>query len=105
MKTISIFTITFALTISAANAAQNITGVASAYGDYETHCADITNPPTEAEAEAEANKQADNFCDTFSMSAVRISDFTYGGDCVTKRKGFAVYRVLFKTATASYRCQ
>lgn len=105
MKTKMITLTLLLFSISSAFAAQSFTGTSSAFGDISRQCDDIIDPPSEEEAKENADALASNFCDTFSLTHVRVSKFKITEGCVKEGKGFAVVKRQFKNATAFYRCQ
>lgn len=104
MKTKVMMIAALAFTVSSAFAAQTITGRDEAYGEYGFRCIDIVDHATIEKAELDADKKAAIFCDTFSMKPERVSEFTYGGNCISRGRGFAIHSVEYKEATAEYRC-
>lgn len=100
----SLFFVMFAsLTAASSYAAHSFTGIAENWGELYLGCSYIEQP-SPADAHADSERQAADFCDTFNLKPIRISDFTYDEDCLPMGSGFSKAYVKTLKATALYRC-
>ncbi|MFZ4713839.1 MAG: hypothetical protein ACOYL6_09020 [Bacteriovoracaceae bacterium] len=102
MKKMFLVTI-LSLTLSNVFAAQLIVGEASIAGS-KFNCSDVKLEQTQSQAKLDANKKAEEFCDTFSLKAERVSEFKLSSNCLAKRMGVEMVPFLRTQATAAYRC-